>query len=300
MFQGVYTAIITPFREGKVDEKKLEELVALQVEAGVQGVVACATTGEGMYLSAVEQKRILEICARICKDKLRVIASTSTLSADDTIAQTREAQKAGATDALIVTPWYVKPSQESLYHYYKKVSENVDLPIIIYNNPSRAGVSVSFETLVRLTACKNIQGYKDCSSNLQRISELKCHLGDRLSLLTGNDDITAAHLGMGGDGVLIPTPGVAPDLFVMLMRAWKTGDFSLFNTTWKRLFPLISALALESNPAPIKYAMSLVHGVSLESRLPFVPFIGASTQRAIETALQSLGLWEPLARTREQ
>lgn len=297
MFHSIYTAIITPFHSGKVDEKKLEELVTYQVEAGVQGVVPCGTTGEFLYLSPSEQKRIIEICAGVCKGKAHVIAGTGAVSTEDTIAQTQVAQKAGATAALIVNPWYVKPSQESLYQHYKRVSESVDLPIIIYNNPSRTGVDIDFDTLLKLASCSNIQGYKDSSSNLVRISELKGELGNRLSLLAGNDEPLAAFLSMGGDGGILVASNVAPELFVNLIKCWQKGDLHQFQALWRKVFPLLLALCQESNPAPIKYAMSLVHGVSLESRLPFSP-LKESTQQAIQEALDGLGLWKPLVSVR--
>lgn len=299
MFQGVYTAIITPFQKGRVDEKKLEELVALQVEAGVQGVMAGGTTGESLFLTGEEQTRIFEICAHVCKGKAQLIASTGTLSAENTISLTHQAQKAGANAAIVITPWYVKPSQESLYHYYKEVSEGVKLPFIIYNNPTRTGVDISFETLVKLMTFNNIQGYKDSSSCLQRTSKLKCQLGDRLSLLAGNDDPFAAYLGMGGDGGILAAANVVPDICVTLMTAWTEGELPLFKTTWKKIFPLLSALALETNPAPIKYAMMLVHGISAEMRLSF-SLVQPSTQRAIEEALEGLGLWKRLDFVRSQ
>jgi 4-hydroxy-tetrahydrodipicolinate synthase len=295
MFQGAYTAIITPFRNGKVDEKKLEELVTFQVEAGIQGIVACGTTGESLYLSSAEKKRIIEICARICKDKARVIAGTGALSVDETITQTREAQKAGATEALIITPWYIKPSQESLYHYYKKVSENVDLPIALYNNPTRTGVEMSVETVLKLAALKNIHGIKDASPTLQRVSEIKQSLGDRFNLLAGNDDTLAAYLALGGDGGICVASNVAPSLFVTLLKAWKENDLVTFKALWEKIYPLASILSL----ARIKYAMALVYGVSIDSRLPFAP-LNATEQEIVEKALQSLGLWEPLARVRER
>jgi len=299
MFQGIYTAIITPFRDGKVDEKKLEELVALQIQAGVQGIVACGTTGESLFLSKEEQKRILEICAGVCKGNAQLIAGTGALSAEDTITLTHQAQKAGADAALIINPWYVKPSQESLYQHYKKISENVDLPILLYNNPTRTGVEISLETVIRLASFKNIQGLKDATSCLVRVSELKRQLGDRFSLFGGNDDPLAAFLAMGGDGGIMNASNVAPSLCVALGKAWEEGDLNTFKTIWKTIFPLVSALALESNPAPIKYAMALVHGVSNESRLPFAP-LSPKTQEAIETALTNLGLLKPMAVARER
>ena len=299
MFQGIYTAIITPFRDGKVDEKKVEELVAFQVEAGVPGIVACGTTGESLFLSKDEQKRILEICATVCKGKAQLIAATGALSAEDTITNTHQAQKAGADVALIINPWYVKQSQESIYQHYKKISENVDLPILLYNNPTRTGMEISLETIVRLASFKNIQGLKDATSCLKRVSELKRQLGNQFQLFDGNDDTLAAFLAMGGNGGIMNATNVAPSLFVTLIKAWKENDLSTFKTTWQVAFPLVSALALESNPAPIKYAMTLVHGVSIESRMPFAP-LSPKTQEAIEAALSDLGLWKSLAVARER
>lgn len=294
MFQGVYTAIITPFHNGKVDEKKLEELLTFQVEAGMQGVVCCGTTGEFQYLSPVEQKRVIELCVQVCKGKIQVIAGCATLSIDDTIGLVHQAEKVGADGALVVTPWYVKPSQESLCHYYKMVSESVGLPLIVYNNPSRTGVDISLETVLRLASYDNIRGYKDSASNLQRTSELKGKLGDRLCLLAGNDDPFAAYLAMGGDGGILGFSNVAPYLAARLMKAWQASDLATFKTTWEAVFPLISALYLESIPCPTKYALTLTHGVSPETRLPFAP-LKASTQEAVQKALQDLGLWNSLS-----
>ncbi|MBX9786515.1 MAG: 4-hydroxy-tetrahydrodipicolinate synthase [Alphaproteobacteria bacterium] len=293
MFQDVYTAIITPFQNGKVDEKKLEELVSYQIEAGVKGVVPCGSTGEYLFLTPEEKIRIIEICANLCKGKAEVIAGTGAVSTEETISQTQRAQKAGATAALIISPWYVKPSQEGLYLHYKKISQKVELPIIIYNNPARTAVDMSLETLLRLMECPTIQGYKDSSSNFVMISELKQQLGDRLSLLAGNDEPLAAFLAMGGDGGILPVANVAPTHFVELMESWRTGNLSAFKAQWKKVFPLLIALTLERNPAPLKYAMTLVYDVSPENRLPYAPLL-ESTKKAIEDALENLGLWVPL------
>ncbi|MDZ4323081.1 MAG: 4-hydroxy-tetrahydrodipicolinate synthase [Alphaproteobacteria bacterium] len=273
MFQDVYTAIITPFQNGKVDEKKLEELISCQIEAGVKGVVPCGSTGECLLLTPEEKIRIIEICANLCKGKAQVIAGTGAISTEETISQTHRAQKAGATAALIITPWYMRPSQEGLYLHYKKISQKVELPIIIYNNPARTAVDMSLETLLRLMECPPIQGYKDSSSNLVMISELKQQLGDRLSLLAGNDEPLAAFLAMGGDGGILPVANVAPTHFVELMESWRTGNLSAFKAQWKKVFPLLIALTLERNPVPLKYAMTLVYGVSPEKRLPYAPLL---------------------------
>lgn len=299
MFKGVYTAIITPFREGRVDEKKLRELLELQIKAGVQGVVPCGTTGESLFLSFEEQKLIIEICKSVCSGCIKVIPGTGGPSTQDTIQLTQQAEKVGADGVVIITPWYVKPSQESLVQHYKQVDEVTNLPFIIYNNPTRTGVDISFETLVKLASCKNLKGYKESGTHLPRISQLRERLSDRLSLLAGNDDLLAAHLGMGADGGILVASNVIPEFFTKLVNAWSQGNISLFQEIWNEIFPLLYALSLESNPAPIKYAMHLIHGVSLETRLPFVP-LQDSTKKAIESALVDLGLWKPLASVRER
>jgi 4-hydroxy-tetrahydrodipicolinate synthase len=298
MFQGVYTALITPFKGGKVDEKKFEEFVALQVEAGVTGVVPCGTTGESVYLSHEEQKRLIEICVSLCKGKILVLPGTGTVSIDETLILTQNAKKAKADGAVIITPWYIKPSQESLYQYFKKINDSIEFPFIVYNNPTRTGVETSLETIHRFIDLKNVKGVKDCSPCLQRVPELKRLVGDRLSLLTGNDDALAAFLGMGAQGGIVITPNVAPTYFVKLMKAWREADLSTFQQVWKDIYPLIAAISLETNPTTIKYAMSLVHGGTCEYRLPFVS-LNPSTKQAIEKALQNLGLWEPSHRERK-
>ncbi len=290
MFRGAYTAIITPFREGKVDEKKLEELVDLQLKAGVQGIVPCGTTGESLFLSAPEQKRIIEICVQGAAGKMRVLPGTGSISTEDTIALTQAAQKAGADGAVIITPWYIRPSQTSLYEHYKKINDNVDIPFIVYNNPVRTGLETSLETIVKLASLKQCRGFKDSSPHLQRAAEFKHALGDRLSLLAGNDEALAAYLAVGAEGGILVASNVAPALFVSLIKAWEKADLSSFSILWRKVFSLLSALSLESNPTTIKYAMSLAHSVALDFRLPFVSLNSATTD-AIKKALQELDLW---------
>ncbi len=299
MLKGVYTAIITPFAGGKVDEKKLAELVNFQIEAGMKGVVPCGTTGEFITLSDPEQHQIIATCVKVCKGRAQLIVGTGAITTEQTIRQSQYAQKAGADAVLVMTPWYVKPSQESLYQHFKMINDAIDIPIVVYNNPTRTGVDISFDTLVSLASFKNIRGYKESGLGLQRISALKCQLGDKVSLLAGNDDPFAAHLAMGGHGGFMVASNVAPHLFVNLMKAWETNDLISFNAQWIAMYPFLAALALETNPAPIKFAMALVHGVSLETRLPFAP-LKLSTQEAIEKALEHLGLLKPIRAVREQ
>lgn len=299
MFYGAYTAIITPFRDGKVDEKKLEELVDLQIKAGVQGIVPCGTTGESLYLSPLEQERIIKICVKIAKGKALVLPGTGSISTEETINLTQMAQKAGADGAVIITPWYIRPSQQSLFEHYKKINDNVDIPFIVYNNPARTGFETSIETLDKLASLKKCQGFKDSSPHIQRAAEFKQAVGNRLSLLVGNDDALAAYLAVGAEGGILVASNVAPSLFVSLMKAWEKADLTSFKAIWKKVFSLVSALSGESNPISIKYAMTLAHGVSSEFRLPCVS-LNSVTKTAIERALQELGLWQPQRSMREK
>lgn len=295
MFQGTYTAIITPFQGGNVDEKKLATLVALQVRAGVDGIVACGSTGEFLYLAPDERRTIIDICADGCKGKAKLVVGCAALSAKETIELTHQAQKAGADGALIINPWFVKLSQESIVQYYKEINDAVDLPILLYNNAARTGVDMSVDTIVRVASLKNIRCLKECATSLARVCEFRQRLGDDFTLLDGNDDTLAGFLGMGGDGGIFIASNVAPSLYVALMKSWRAGHLDAFKALWQQLYPLSAVLSLER----IKYAMALVHGVSLETRLPFAP-LTAATQQEIETVLHALELWAPLASVRTQ
>ncbi len=299
MFTGVYTAIITPFRDGRVDGKKLEELVSLQAAAGVRGIVTCGTTGEGLLLSANELKNILDICVSVSSGQLQVIAGTGRITTQETIELTQEAEKAGASGVLVTTPWYVNPSQDSLLKHYQQVCEATDLPVIVYNNPTRTGVEIALSTLLRIGEFKNVKGYKESGTDFARVSQLKDQFRDSLNVLAGNDDTLAAYLSMGADGGILSAANAIPADFVRLVDAWQTNDLALFKKKWAELFPLLESMSRESNPLPIRYIMTLLHGVSPETRLPFEP-LQESTQRAIKEALQNLGLWSPPTVVREQ
>ncbi len=299
MFKGVYTAIITPFHDGRVDGKKLEELVSRQVEAGVQGIVPCGTTGESLLLSPEEQKYIIDVCKSVCGDSIQVIPGTGRLTTSETIELSRQAEKTHVDGVLIMTPWYLRPSQESLVHYYQQIDQAIGIPFILYNNPVRTGVNITFESLKMLNECRNFRGYKESGSDFAQIAKLKDYYQDRLRVFAGNDDVLAAHLGMGADGGILSAANAIPQYFVGIVKAWEDGNLSLFKKRWAELFPLLSALSQECNPLPSRYMMELLYGVSPEMRLPFLP-LKDSTKRDIETALQNLGLWEPLASVRER
>lgn len=287
MFKGVYTALITPFHNGRVDEKIFAEFVEWQIQQGVTGLVPCGTTGESLFLDSQEQKRLVEIAVDVSHGRATVIAGTAALTTEGTIALTQQAKKAGADGALIVNPWYIKPSQESLYQHYKAVHDAVDLPIIIYNNPSRTGVEISIDVLKRFKELPNICGIKDSSSNLLRATSLRNIMGSDFSLLAGNDDTMAGYLAMGGDGAISVASNVLPQLFARFYHAWEEQDIKLFEIIRDQLYPFIEALSTDSNPHPVKYATSLVKQIPLESRLPFAP-LGAEAMEAIKKTLNDL------------
>ncbi len=292
MFHGVYTAIVTPWQGGTLDVKKLEELVAHQIEAGVQGVVVCGTTGESLSLSPTDQTHLVQIAADVCKGKIRVMAATGSISTEETILQTNAAQKAGADSALLISPWYTRPTQDNLYHHFKAVHDQTDLPLMLYNNPARTGGDINVDTVIRLAQLPRIQGLKDGAPCLGRIAKLRTALGPDFPLMECLDDRLAAYLAMEGTGVVCVASNVVPDLYVQLMNAWNENDLATFKSIWHRLTPLLSALGLEPNPGPIKYAVHLVHGIKDEYALSYVSLTPA-TKQAIQKALQDLGVWAP-------
>ena len=289
MFKGIITALVTPLKDGKIDEITLGDLVTLQVEQGVDGVVPCGSTGESLLLTSDEQKRVIEIVVEAANKRIFVLAGTSGVTVDQTVAYSTQAQKAGADGALIITPWYVKPSQESLVHYFGEVHDRTRLPIVLYNNPGRCGVGLDVETIVTLSTKERIVGIKDSSPDLTRVVDLRGRVSPDFKLLSGEDATTGAYMAMGGDGWISVISNIAPRECGDLLKAWETADLQTFAKLRDRLNGLIHALSCAPNPQPIKYATSLLKPMSLESRLPYVP-LEASKCEGIRKAMVEAGL----------
>jgi len=289
MFSGSITALITPFRDGMVDEKAFQEFVDWQLEEGSDGVVPTGTTGESPTLSHDEHKRVVALCLEVAKGKVPVIAGTGSNSTAEAIDLTRHAREAGADAALIVTPYYNKPTQEGLYRHYEAIATAVDIPIIIYNIPGRSIVDMSVETMVRLAELPNVVGVKDATADLARPLATRTAIGPDFCQLSGEDATIGAFLGQGGHGCISVTSNVAPRLCAEMHKAWQARDYDGFAKIRDRLMPLHTALFCESSPGPVKYAANLLGRCTPETRLPLAPIAEASRAR-VDAAMRSVGL----------
>jgi 4-hydroxy-tetrahydrodipicolinate synthase len=284
MFRGSITALITPFKNGEIDWKSYEKLINWQIENGTDGLVPCGTTGESPTLSHDEHNQIVERCIKITAGRVPVIAGTGSNSTREAIFMTGHAQKSGADAALVVTPYYNKPTQEGLYQHYKTLHDATDIPIIIYNIPGRSVIDMSIDTMCRLAELPRIVGVKEATFDLARPLNLRNRLGDDFCQLSGNDDTATAYLAQGGHGCISVTSNVAPALCAQMQDAWQAGDLKAMVEARDLLAPLHKALFCESSPAPVKYAASYLGFGSDEVRLPLVP-ASKDARAAVDEAL---------------
>src|SRR5271163_2260158 len=289
MFKGSLVALITPFQNGGVDESAFQELVSWQVGQGTHGLVPCGTTGESPALHDNEHRRVIALCVEAANGRVPVIAGTGTNSTDHTIALTRQAKAAGADAALIVCPYYNKPTQEGLYQHFKAVHDTVDLPIIIYNIPGRSAVDMTNATMARLAKLPNIVGVKDATNDLARPLRMRIDIGAGFCLLSGEDATAVAYLAQGGDGCISVTANVAPRLCSEMHKAWQRSDLASVREINQRLIPLHDALFAETSPAPVKYAASLLGRCTADVRQPLWAIM-PETQERVQRAMRSAGL----------
>ena len=289
MFKGSFVALLTPFRDGTVDETAYCAFIEWQIAQGTHGLVPCGTTGESPTLSHEEHMRVVELCVEIARGRVPVVAGTGSNSTEEAILLTRHARDAGADAALVITPYYNKPSQEGLYQHFKAIHDAVDFPIILYNVPGRCVVDMSVATMARLAELPNIVGVKDATADLARPSETRLSIGPDFCQLSGEDATVLAFLGEGGHGCISVTANVAPKQLSEMHEAWMRGDHATAREIQDRLVPLHGALFVESNPGPVKYAASLQGHCSGELRLPLVEVSQASKER-VRKALESMGL----------
>jgi 4-hydroxy-tetrahydrodipicolinate synthase len=294
MFKGSLVALITPFSRGQVDEKAFQHFVDWQIKEGTNGLIPVGTTGESPTLSHEEHMRVVELCVEAAARRVPVIAGTGSNSTDEAIALTRHAKQAGADAALVVTPYYNRPTQEGLYRHYKSIAEAVDIPIIIYNIPGRCAVDMTVETMARLAKLPTIVGVKDATNDPARPLRTRLAIGPEFCLLSGEDATVTAFMAQGGHGCISVTANVAPRLCAQLHEAWQKGEM---DRVWKlrdRLMPLHEALFVETSPAPVKYAASLLGKSSADVRLPLVPCSSAAQER-VRAALEQVGVLEAVA-----
>lgn len=289
MFKGSYVALITPFRNGAVDEAAFVKLVEWQIEQGTHGLVPCGTTGESPTLSHDEHKRVVELCVKTAKGRVPVIAGAGSNNTVEAIELTRFAKKVGADAVLSVTGYYNKPSQEGIYAHFKAVNDAVDIPIILYNIPGRTIVDITLETMTRLFELKNVVGVKDATANLARVSLQRQEMGPEFCQLSGEDATALGFNAHGGVGCISVTANVAPALCSAFQEATLDGDYRKALEIQDRLMPLHNALFVDPNPAPVKYAANLLGLCANELRLPLVPASAAAEQKVM-AAMRSAGL----------
>ncbi len=279
-FQGSFVALVTPFRNGKLDEAKVRELVELHASHGTDGIVPCGTTGESPTLSHDEHKRVVEIVIEAARGRLKVVAGTGSNSTAEAIDLTRHAERAGAAGALVVNPYYNKPTQDGLYRHFRAVAETVAIPILVYNIQSRTAVNVETGTLERLVRdVKNVLGVKEASGSLDQMSQVIAACGPDFSVLSGDDNLTLPLLAIGGHGVVSVIANILPRETAEMVHAALEGDWKRARDLHYRLFPLARAAFLETNPIPIKEAMAMAGMLEPEFRLPMCRMSDANRER---------------------
>ena len=282
MFKGVFVAIVTPFKNGKVDEKALRALIDYQISGGVDGIVPCGTTGESATLSHEEHDQVIRISVDACKGKVFVLAGTGSNSTHEAIELSRHAEEAGADGFLQITPYYNKPSQEGLYQHFLAIAGNTDLPIILYNVPSRTSVNMCPETVVRLAKIKNIVGIKEASGSLQLISEIIDLCGRDFTVLSGDDALLWPILAVGGGGVISVTANILPGKVAAMLKASGDGDVDKARALHYEMRDINDILFIDTNPVPIKAALYLMGKIENEIRAPLVGLSSSDLERVKE------------------
>lgn len=295
IFYGSIPALITPFRNGKVDDRAFQALVEWQIMQGSHGLVPCGTTGESPTLDHDEHKRVVELCIEAAAGRVPVIAGTGSNSTAEAIDLTAHAKKAGAAGALVVVPYYNKPTQEGMYQHYKALNDAVDIPILIYNIPGRTGVNMTVETMARLARLANIVGVKDAANDITRTSLQRHAMGSDFIQLSGDDGNALGQAAHGGHGCISVSANVAPAELAAFQNALMAGDFKTALQWQDKLMPLHDALFVETSPGPVKYAASLRGLCAAEMRLPMAP-VSATTEKTVRAVMEGLGLLNrPLA-----
>ena len=279
-FQGSFVALVTPFRNGNVDEPKLRELIEFHVTHGTDGIIPCGTTGESPTLSHDEHKRVVEVVLEAACGRIKVVPGTGSYSTAEAVELTRHAERAGAAGALVVNPYYNRPTQEGLYRHFRAVAEAVAIPILVYNIQSRTAVNVETATLERLVRdVKNVAGVKEASGSLDQMSQVIAACGPDFSVLSGDDNITLPLLAIGGHGVVSVIANILPRETAEMVHAALDGDWKRARDLHYRLFPLARAAFLETNPIPIKEAMGMAGMIEPEFRLPMCRMSDANRER---------------------
>jgi 4-hydroxy-tetrahydrodipicolinate synthase len=290
MFTGTYTAIVTPFKNGCLDETALTRLIQLQIKGGVDGIVPVGTTGESPTVDFDEHIHIIELAVKVAAGKIKVLAGTGANSTSEAIALTKAAEKAGADGSLQVAPYYNKPTPEGLYQHFKAIAKNTKLPIVLYSIPGRCGIEIAVPTVKRLAAdCKNIVGIKEAGGNADRVSQLRAALGNKFEILSGDDSLTLPFMAVGAQGVISVASNLAPREVSTMVRAFAAGDTKKALQIHQKFYPLFKDLFIETNPVPVKAALALLGLMDEEYRLPLVQ-MSAANRATLKAAMKAAGI----------
>ena len=292
MFSGTYTAIVTPFRNGQVDEAALERLIKLQVKGGVDGIVPVGTTGESPTVDCEEHIRIIALAVKFSAGKIKVLAGTGANATSEAIKLTQEAEKVGADGSLQVAPYYNKPTQEGLYQHFRAIARATKLPIVLYSIPGRCGIEIGIETVKRLaTDCKNIVGIKEAGGSCDRVSQLRAALGPKFEIMSGDDSLTLPFMAVGASGVISVASNVIPREVSQMVKLFATGKSGAALRLHEKYYPLFKDLFIETNPTPVKAALAMMKIVEEEYRLPLVP-MNPKNWDTLRTTLKRCGVLE--------
>ena len=278
MFDGVLTALVTPFRDGAVDERALQELIEIQIAAGVDGLVPCGSTGEAATLSHAEHQRVVEVAVAAARGRVQVLAGTGSNSTREAVALTLHAKEAGADGALLISPYYNRPTQAGIYAHYAEVARRTSFPLVVYNIPVRTASNILPETMARIAELDQVVGCKE-SSDLAQVSRVVARCPSDFAVLSGDDLLTLPMLAVGGRGAISTVSNVAPGEVVEMVRAFRAGDLARARQAHLRLLPLVDALFLETNPIPVKAALAMRGLIHEELRLPLVPLSDSNRER---------------------
>jgi 4-hydroxy-tetrahydrodipicolinate synthase len=290
MFTGTYTAIVTPFKNGKIDEAALERLIEFQIKGGVDGIVPAGTTGESTTLGYQENIDVVARSVKFARGKIKIIAGTGANATAEATYLTRAAEEAGADGSLQVAPYYNRPTQEGLYQHFKAVASVTSLPIMLYNIPGRCGVEIAIDTVKRLAeSCKNIVGIKESGGSCDRVSQLRAALGQDFVILSGDDSLTLPFMSVGAEGVISVASNIIPREISEMVKLFRSGKPAAALRIHEKYYPLIKDLFIETNPTPVKAALAMMKFVSEEYRLPIVP-MNPANRNTLRATLKRFGI----------
>ena len=289
MFEGISTALITPFRDGEVDEPRLQEFVEFQIAAGVDGLVPCGSTGESATMSHAEHRRVIELVVAATRGRVPVIAGTGSNNTREAIELTRHAKEAGADGALLISPYYNKPTQDGIVAHYGEIASATDFPLVVYNIPGRTASNMLPATIARLAEIEQVVGVKEACGDLGQISDMIVRCPADFAVLSGDDALTLPIMAVGGCGVISTSSNVAPTEMVELVRSAQAGDFAAARAVHQRLVPLFDVLFCETNPIPVKAAVAETGRVGEEIRLPLTEITPPNRER-LKLVMKELGL----------